>query len=221
MTIKRPRLSFEGHFTQIPNAWLRDDRLSRRAKGLLAELLSHREGWEITIGALTRSGPEGRDAIASAVHELERFGYLNRTRARGERGRLAGANYELAVPVDNSVTYDGFSYVGGPNVGESATKNTINSEHQQEQEHQSSDGGSIEALCIRQADSLGVRYQRVRLAICDHCGRFPEPTVVMQIIARVLARASDPPRRPTEFVIAAIKRDWAEWQQLVDESIAS
>lgn len=125
--IKRTRLAFEDHFTQVPNAWLRDTRLSRRARGLLAELLSHREGWEVTLESLVATGPEGRDAIRSAVGELEECGYLQRQRQRADGGRLAGIDYHLTDP--------GFPAAENPTVaealvGESAGKKTITQEDQ-------------------------------------------------------------------------------------------
>ena len=83
------------------------------------------------------------------------------------------------------------------------------------------EGESIEALCARQAAALGVDYPKVKTAIGKACGRFPDPTGVMRIIATVLARATQPVRSPTGVVIAAVRNDWAEWQQFLDEEIAS
>lgn len=76
------------HFTMIANAAARDRRLSRRARGLLLEILSHRDGFGISEASLIAGGPEGRDAIRTALRELERYGYLHRVQERDERGRL-------------------------------------------------------------------------------------------------------------------------------------
>lgn len=89
-------------FTQAGNRALRDRRLSRRAKGLLAELLSHRDGFGISIQSLVAAGPEGRDAIRAALAELERHGYLHRSQGRDERGRLGDVVYEVTdMPKDD------------------------------------------------------------------------------------------------------------------------
>lgn len=45
MSIRRTRTSLEDHYTQVDNAWLRDDRISLKARGLFVQILSHREGW--------------------------------------------------------------------------------------------------------------------------------------------------------------------------------
>ncbi|ROS62182.1 hypothetical protein EDF38_1285 [Frigoribacterium sp. PhB160] len=136
MGVRRVELPFEGHFTQIPNAWLRDQRLSRRARGLLGEIMTHRVGWHVTISSLQKAGNEGRDAIRTALLELREAGYLKLAQTRGDGGRFNEVEYELCAP---AITADGFSDTGGftavgsadvgsPDVGESDTKKTIYSE---------------------------------------------------------------------------------------------
>lgn len=83
------------------------------------------------------------------------------------------------------------------------------------------EGESVEQLCAKQAGLMGVDFTKVKTAIGKACGRFPEPTSVMQIIATVLERANQPVRSPTGLVLAAIREDWAEWQKFLDEQVAS
>ncbi|WP_055588665.1 helix-turn-helix domain-containing protein [Peterkaempfera griseoplana] len=84
------------NFTMLHNAALRDRRLSRRARGLLGEISTHRDGFGISIPSLVAAGPEGRDAIRSALAELETYGYLHRRQERDpETGRLGDAVYEI------------------------------------------------------------------------------------------------------------------------------
>ncbi|MBT2503001.1 hypothetical protein [Curtobacterium sp. ISL-83] len=152
MGIRRSHLSFEGRYVQIPNDWVRDERLSRRAKGMLVELMSHRVGWHITIAALQRTGPEGRDAIRTVVNELSAFGYLRRVQSRGDGGRFNEVEYELVEPptADGKSDIGGFSDVGSadggsPVVGESGGKEDYLPEHHLEeanQEASSSDAGA-------------------------------------------------------------------------------
>jgi len=63
MPLVRGRHSFDDQFTQIPNAWLRDNRLSLQARGLLAQLMSHAPGWNITQESLAKANNIGRDAM--------------------------------------------------------------------------------------------------------------------------------------------------------------
>ncbi|MFF1400705.1 hypothetical protein ACFVZD_44110 [Streptomyces sp. NPDC058287] len=83
------------HYTTVFNHAVRDRRLSRRARGLLVELLSHRDGYGVSIAMLLRAGPEGKDAVTVALRELERHGYLHRERERDARGRLGESLYYL------------------------------------------------------------------------------------------------------------------------------
>ncbi|OZE95068.1 helix-turn-helix domain-containing protein [Rhodococcus sp. 15-2388-1-1a] len=99
MSIIRTRIPAADNFTIVPNRWLRDERLSRRARGLLAELMSHRQGWRISVKSLAESGPEGLTAIRSAIAELEELGYLERLEKR-ENGKFAAMDYVLRDPVD-------------------------------------------------------------------------------------------------------------------------
>lgn len=135
MGVKRTELAFEGHFTQIPNAWMRDERLTRKARGVLAEIMTHRVGWHVSVNGLVKAGPEGRDAIKAALVELKDAGYLQVSQTRGERGRWNEVEYELCDPS----TADGFSVTGGLSgsgpaaSGQSAPKNTISIEDHPEE----------------------------------------------------------------------------------------
>jgi hypothetical protein len=98
MSIRRESLHFERGFTRIPNEWARDARLSWKARGLLAYLMSHTEGWTTSLSDLVEKGIDGRDAIRTGLLELERLGYLVRERARNDDGTLAGIDYLLQDP---------------------------------------------------------------------------------------------------------------------------
>ena len=82
-------------YTVMSNYHLRDKRLSLKAKGLLSRILSLPENWDYTLQGLSCINREQLDAIRQAVHELERAGYIVRTRERDSRGRLRGAEYTI------------------------------------------------------------------------------------------------------------------------------
>lgn len=97
MPLIRGHHSFDNNFTQIPNAWLRDGRLTFKARGLLALLLSHSQGWSLSISSLTDQNQEGSHAIRQAIHELEKLGYLERKQIN-ENGRFGEAIWETKDP---------------------------------------------------------------------------------------------------------------------------
>lgn len=78
-------------FTQVPNQLLRNPEVSFKAKGLLALLLSNKDGWESTMQGLLSYTKEGKSAIQSALKELEEWGYLKRIEYRStETKRYVG-----------------------------------------------------------------------------------------------------------------------------------
>ena len=108
MPLIRGHHSFDDHFTQIPNDWLRDSRISLGAKGLLAQLLSHVPGWKISQESLGRDNGIGRDAIRTLINELLGAGYLSRSedRERTEKGYLGGYTYTTQDPTLDNPTQD-------------------------------------------------------------------------------------------------------------------
>jgi len=63
-------------FTMILNDAIRDDRISWRAKGILAGCLSHANNFQFTKAWIIEHGTEGRDAVNNALNELRKYGYL-------------------------------------------------------------------------------------------------------------------------------------------------
>ena len=100
MALIRGHHAFDDHFTQIPNDWVRDERLTLEARGLLAQIMSHRPGWNLSIKSLAGRNHVGRDKVKRILDELLKFGYLERSEKQGhdERGHLAGYDYYTRDP---------------------------------------------------------------------------------------------------------------------------
>ena len=79
----------------MSNHHLRNHTLSLKAKGLLSQILSLPEDWDYTLQGLARINKESVDAIREAVRELERAGYIKRSRERDEHGCLRGTVYTI------------------------------------------------------------------------------------------------------------------------------
>lgn len=89
-------------YTVMSNYHLKDKALSLKSKGLLSVMLSLPEDWDYTLKGLACISKDGVDAIREAVRELERAGYIVRTRMRNEKGQLKNTEYviyERPVPV--------------------------------------------------------------------------------------------------------------------------
>ena len=82
-------------YTVMSNHHLRNKELTLKAKGLLSQMLSLPEDWDYTRAGLSHNNREKIDAIREAVKELEKAGYIVRSRERDEKGRLWGADYVI------------------------------------------------------------------------------------------------------------------------------
>jgi hypothetical protein len=78
-----------------------DANLSWASRGLLVYLLGKPDHWQVSVQALINetsasSHPLGRDGVRGLITELMSAGYVQRTAARGEGGKLAGYDYIVA-----------------------------------------------------------------------------------------------------------------------------
>ena len=81
----------------LDKSMLEDPRLSFRAKGLLAHLLSLPEGSSFKIKGLAAVSTEGRDAIETALKELEAAGYYRQMKELDEDGVLQSIGIVYSV----------------------------------------------------------------------------------------------------------------------------
>lgn len=126
MPIIRGRHDFDDHFTQIKNAWLRDDRLTFKARGLLAYIESHSPEWEISVQWLVQNNPEGKEAIRSAISELELYGYLRREQ-ENNHGRFGEVTWTTQEPLADKPLAE------NPPLKNTINKNTIDKNIEREQ----------------------------------------------------------------------------------------
>jgi hypothetical protein len=87
------RIEKTQNYTVMSNHHPRNAALSLKAKGLLSQMLSLPENWDYTLAGLSHINRESVDAIRTAVQELERAGYITRSRERKENGQLGDAEY--------------------------------------------------------------------------------------------------------------------------------
>jgi len=80
-------------YTTICNRIFKDKRLSLKAKGLLAMLLSFSDDWKLSISGLYAILKEGKVSIRSTMNELIKHGYVERERVKDKKGVYIGINY--------------------------------------------------------------------------------------------------------------------------------
>lgn len=84
------------NYSTIHNGFLKDPKLSLKAKGLLAYFLSRPDDWEFYTNEIIKNCRDGRDSISSAINELEQLGYIQRDFKRSDGGKFSGG-YEYSV----------------------------------------------------------------------------------------------------------------------------
>lgn len=135
MSVIRGHHVFDGKYAQIPNEWLRDSRLSLKAIGLLAQLMSHSPGWNVSIRTLALSNKVSRDQITSAIKELEKYGYISRSQERIDN-RFAEAVYTTRDPfTDAELSAAELPLTEKSATEKPTTKNTIPKEQQSKEQH--------------------------------------------------------------------------------------
>lgn len=82
----------------IPNATIRDRRLSWKDRGILAYILSLPDEAETTIANLTEAGPDGTDGTRAALKRLADCGYVKRVKTRLRDGTWATQTYVYDTP---------------------------------------------------------------------------------------------------------------------------
>lgn len=195
------------NFAQISNTTLDDPRLSWKATGLLAHLLSRPIGWGTTAQELWKSrshSGEGRDVIYAALKELETYGYLRRARVRGAGGQFTWEQEVYDTPVDNPG--DGpTSWEPGdgplPDHQEPADQEPVSQESTTKKENQEEShdppGRGGEVTTDVPVDNLAPRRP---LARPDRCVDHQEPGYVAEPC---------PACRDARYLVAEVERDVA------------
>lgn len=117
----------ENPYVMIDKYGLNDERLSWKAKGLLAYLLSKPDDWQVYERDIIKRSTDGRDAVRTALRELEACGYLSRRQIRSESGSFGHMEYVVYErPFIEENTADGKSVHGSePQTENPSTVNPI------------------------------------------------------------------------------------------------
>lgn len=106
----------ENPYVQIDKRGLEDPRLSFKAKGILAYLLSKPHDWRVNRVDLQRHSSDGRKAIATAMAELERAGYAVLRKVSAGNGQFLGQEWVIFELPHSQITETPISVVSVPKV---------------------------------------------------------------------------------------------------------
>lgn len=85
----------------VDNGYLRDERLSWKAKGLLTYLLSLPADWKPRQEHLVTVSADKDTSVASAIKELTKYGYMRMCRKQDEQGRWTSERYVYETPLSD------------------------------------------------------------------------------------------------------------------------
>ena len=88
------RVNRNKNYTHMANYHFREKEMSLKAKGLLSLMLSLPEEWDYSVRGLAALSKDGKDSVMNTLTELEKFGYLKRTKVFNN-GRFAGYDYDI------------------------------------------------------------------------------------------------------------------------------
>lgn len=218
--------------------WAYDMKITGPAKPVLVALADMADEGASCFPGQTRLSEMTGLSVATvrrAVTRLEGLGLLTREHRYGAFGYRTSDRYQLqlgvtmpeSLPLTEPTRHRAFK-AESPSLPLTVQLPTAHSaraiepldEPLEEPSVRSDDDLAVDNNCEHQANNFGVDFKAVKLAVGKSCGRIPDSTVVMQLIATILDRASSPPKKPTAFIVAAVRNDWAEWQKFVDEAAA-
>lgn len=93
---KRPN-----NFVMMDKSFLEDTKLSYKAKGILAYLLSKPDNWKVIVGNLVNYSTDGKASVYAGLKELKECGYYEKVPVRNEQGtritRWESTVYEIPL----------------------------------------------------------------------------------------------------------------------------
>lgn len=91
----------KNNFVMMDKTFLEDTRLSYKAKGILAYLLSKPDNWKVIVGNLVNYSTDGKAAVYAGLKELKECGYYEKKPIRNDDGtritRWESTVYEFPV----------------------------------------------------------------------------------------------------------------------------
>ena len=148
----------------IDNRTLGDTSLSFRARGVLAFILSKPDHWRTSAANLARQAQEGRDAINTALGELEAAGYLERRRSQDSAGRWRTENIVYDRPCGQECGQHGLPVPEKPTSENQAIYTRLSSKDYENLADITQD--SAWQIC---GQCNGARYDADTLTLCRYC----------------------------------------------------
>jgi len=113
------RVIHNKNYTCINNTICTDKRISWKAKGIWLYAFSRPDDWQFHLNDLINQSTDRRDAVQTGLKELEKFGYLRRTKIRCADGTIGCPDwtfFEVPQDLKEIVPQTGFPSTDKPSV---------------------------------------------------------------------------------------------------------
>lgn len=117
------KIKKKDRYTVINNQSLTDARLSWKARGLWAYLMSLPPDWEVSVADLVKRSPDGRDLVYNILKELKRYGYIEHKLCR-ENGKIIKGEYLVFEEPHTDLPYTEKPYTANPDLEKPTLLNT-------------------------------------------------------------------------------------------------
>ena len=94
----------ERNYTVLDNSFIKDVKLSWKAKGVMAYLLSLPEDWTIHLSEIETHATDGKDSLRSALKELKEYNYLKAYQKK-ENGKFGEMVYIIIENPQTEIPY--------------------------------------------------------------------------------------------------------------------
>lgn len=131
------RVNKTADYTVMSNTHFKEKEMSLKAKGLLSLMLSLPDGWNYSIAGLVTLSKDGKESVMNALNELEKFGYLRRTKLLDENKRFAGYDYDIYEKPQKDKPTAGTPYSEKPNTENTPQLNNNTSNNKELKTNQS------------------------------------------------------------------------------------
>ena len=134
------RVQKKDNYVVLDKGFLNDNRLSWRAKGLLAYMLSLPNDWLFSISDLAIRSKCGRDTTANIIKELTNAGYIHKEQGRTNRGKFGKMDL-LVFETPQSAPFTENQVTENPSllINKSLNNNLLNKNNNEDRSHLSTE----------------------------------------------------------------------------------
>jgi len=204
-TIFRTIKDKDNPFVMIDRRPIENPKLSWKAKGILAYLLSRPDNWIVRLTDLVNRSPDGVYAIRGAINELKKAGHVSSKEVRDGEGKFLRYELEVYELPFTSKPLINFPQADNPQADNLMLNDTDNNEKNKQQEEEGAPGKNVFQLYEEEVGLLTPM-------IADTLKAW-EKDVPEQWIADAIREAVKNGKRNLSYIEAILKRWHAQKSQ--------